>query len=102
MVLAIFRSSCVLIAMLQAVECVNGDLAKRFWLCWCHGLATAIMVGSIVAKAPRFPLAQLALEQINVAYVLFEHTVLEQSKTGCPPKHWLWSCSSAPRPTRPV
>lgn len=41
-VLAIFRSSCVVIAMLQALERVNGDLAKRFWLYWCHGLAAAV------------------------------------------------------------
>ena len=41
-VLAIFRSSCVMIAMLQAVEQVNGELAKRFWLYWCHGLAAAV------------------------------------------------------------
>ena len=41
-VLAIFRSSCVMIAMLQALERVNGELAKRFWLYWCHGLAAAV------------------------------------------------------------
>lgn len=41
-VLAIFRTSCVIMAMLQALEKVNGELAKRFWLYWCHGLAAAV------------------------------------------------------------
>ncbi|KIJ24919.1 hypothetical protein M422DRAFT_274194, partial [Sphaerobolus stellatus SS14] len=76
-VLAIFRTSCVIIAMLQALERVNGDLAKRFWLYWCHGLAAAIVVGSIVAKAPESPLAQPALDQVNAAYALFERAAAQ-------------------------
>ena len=37
-----------MIAMLQAVERVNGDLAKRFWLYWCHGLAAAVSDRAVV------------------------------------------------------
>ncbi|KAF8508017.1 fungal-specific transcription factor domain-containing protein [Hysterangium stoloniferum] len=86
-VLAIFRSSCVMLAMLQALERVNGDLAKRFWLYWCHGLAAAIVVGSIVAKAPDSPLAQPALDQINAAYELFERAAAQNPElTGRPAK----------------
>ncbi|GJJ10570.1 hypothetical protein Clacol_004797 [Clathrus columnatus] len=85
-VLAIFRTSCVIIAMLQALEKVNGELAKRFWLYWCHGLAAAIVVGSIVAKAPDCPLAQPALDQINAAYALFEKAAQHQEPIGRPAK----------------
>jgi hypothetical protein len=45
-ILAIFRSSCVMIAMLQALDQVNGELAKRFWLYWCHGLAAAVSISN--------------------------------------------------------
>ncbi|KAF8582521.1 hypothetical protein K439DRAFT_1635174 [Ramaria rubella] len=86
-VLAIFRTSCVIIAMLQAVERVNGELAKRFWLYWCHGLAAAIVVGSIVAKAPNSPLAQPALDQINAAYMLFDRAAKQHPESiGRPAK----------------
>ncbi|KAF8510391.1 fungal-specific transcription factor domain-containing protein [Gautieria morchelliformis] len=86
-VLAIFRTSCVMIAMLQALERVNGELAKRFWLYWCHGLAAAIVVGSIVAKAPNSPLAQPALEQINAAFALFDRAAHQQTEAmGRPAK----------------
>lgn len=91
--------------MLQTLERVNGNLAKRFWLYWCHGLAAAvslsfkyirviiklifvqIVVGSIVAKAPESPLAQPALDQVNAAFALFERAAAQQPEpVGRPAK----------------
>ncbi|KIJ45990.1 hypothetical protein M422DRAFT_46318 [Sphaerobolus stellatus SS14] len=54
-----------------------GGLGGEPILYWCHGLAAAIVVGSIVAKAPESPLAQPALDQVNVAYALFERAAAQ-------------------------
>ncbi|KAG1897214.1 uncharacterized protein F5891DRAFT_947804 [Suillus fuscotomentosus] len=61
------------------------DLFMRWWTIWSHLLSAAVIVGSIVTRAPSTTMAPAAWQELNLAVEIFSRG----SKTSSRARHGL-------------
>ena len=79
-VIAVHASSCAVLAGVRNAYALLPDLMPRVFFLWVHAFSAAIVLATIVIRAPSSALVQSSLKELDIACELFE-----RAKEGCRP-----------------
>ena len=78
--MAVHASSCAVLAGVRNAYALLPELMPRVFFLWVHAFSAAIVLGTIVIRAPSSALVESSLKELDIACELFE-----RAKEGCRP-----------------